>query len=128
MTSRRWVDVITRKFVDSLTVYVFLTMPTNHHICNQIQNRNTNNAFVNKDKNISQSLNPLDRKSRNIKPQKVKGYRHGYQMKGLNLGIKNTLSVYQFSCLFTFYEYKQTNVKKVNFRNLPPNPINMGIK
>ena len=45
----------------------------------------------------------------------VKGYQYGYQMKGLDLGVKNMWFVYRFSCLFTFYEYKQTNVNKSQF-------------
>ena len=45
-----------------------------------------------------------------ILEKKVKGCQYGYQMKGLGLGVKNMWYVYRFSCLFTFYKYKQTNV------------------
>ena len=45
-------------------------------------------------------------------PKSVKGYQYGYQLKGLDLGVKNMWFVYRFSCLFTFYEYKQLNVNK----------------
>ena len=48
----------------------------------------------------------------------VKGYQYGYEMNGLNLGIKNSLFVYRISCLFTFYENKQTNVNKSQFSEL----------
>ena len=58
----------------------------------------------------------------------VKGYQYGYQMKALDMGVKNMLFDYRFSCLITFYEYKQTNVNKSQFLNLLQNPMNMGIK
>ena len=45
----------------------------------------------------------------------IKGYQYWYQMKGLDLGVKNMWFVYRFSGLFTFYEYKQTNVNKSRF-------------
>ena len=50
----------------------------------------------------------------------------GYQMKGLNLGIKNMSFVYQFSCLFTFYEYKQLNVNKSQFSEFTAKPYEYG--
>ena len=56
----------------------------------------------------------------------VKGYQYGYQMKGLKLGINNTLFVYRFSCLFTFYEYKQTNVNKSYFSEFTAKPYEYG--
>ena len=48
----------------------------------------------------------------------VKDYQYGYQMKGLDLGIKNMLFVYQFSCLFIFYEYKQKLILRIYHKTL----------
>ena len=52
----------------------------------------------------------------------LKGYQYEYQMNGLVLGIKNTLFVNQISCLFTFYENKQTNVNKSQFSEFTTKP------
>ena len=60
--------------------------------------------------------------------KRVKDNQYRYQMKGLNVGIKNMLFVYRFLCLFTFYEYKQTNINNNNLQNLPQNTMNMVIK
>jgi hypothetical protein len=45
----------------------------------------------------------------------AKGHQDGYQMKGLDLGSKNLLFIFRFSCLFTFYKH----IKKVclHFKN-----------
>ena len=56
----------------------------------------------------------------------VEGYQYRYQTKGLDLGIKNMLLVYRFSCLFTFYEYKQTNVNKSQFSEFTIKPYEYG--
>ena len=56
----------------------------------------------------------------------VKGYQYGYQMKGLDLVVKNMWFVYRFSCLFTFYEYKQLNVNKSQFSKFTAKPYEYG--
>ena len=47
-------------------------------------------------------------------------------MKGLDLGVRNTWFVYRFSCLFTFYEYKQLNVNKSQFSEFTAKPYEYG--
>jgi hypothetical protein len=47
----------------------------------------------------------------------TKPHQYGYQMKALELVVKNMPSVYQFLRLFTFYHYEQTNVYKTHFLN-----------
>ena len=47
-------------------------------------------------------------------------------MKGLDLGVTNMWFVYRFSCLFTFYEYKQTNVNKSQFSEFTAKPYEYG--
>ena len=47
-------------------------------------------------------------------------------MKGRDLGVMNMWYVCRFSCLFTFYEYKQTNVNKSQFSEFIAKPYEYG--
>ena len=56
----------------------------------------------------------------------VKSCQYGYQMKGLDVGVKNMWFVYRFSSFFTFYEYTQTNVNKTQFSEFTAKPYEYG--
>ena len=52
----------------------------------------------------------------------VKGYQYGYQMKAIDVGVKNIQFVYRFWCLFPFYEYKQINVNNSQLAEFATKP------
>ena len=54
--------------------------------------------------------------------QTVKGYQYGYQMKAVDVGVRNIQFVYLFCCLFTFHEYKHTNINNSQFREFATKP------
>ena len=47
---------------------------------------------------------------------------------GLGLGVGGALPVCRFSCLFTFYEYKQTNVNGGRFLGFAAGPCGCGVR
>ena len=49
-------------------------------------------------------------------------------MKGLDVGVKNMWFVDRFLCLFTIYEYKQTNVNKSQFSEFTAKPYENPMK